>query len=206
MLTPEVQVWINAFFTLGIFSLVLYGDNKVFRVCEALLIGVTAANGIVLSYHNYIRATIVTDILEKARYSLLIPILIGLLMYARLTRRYQWLSRIPSSLWIGVGAGYAFSRGPALTLSLVKASFLKLDSINNVVFVIGLAAVVIYFYFTVSGQSRIHGQISQVGRTFMLIFFGARFATGVMGRVSLLLGRLQFLLYDWLKVGAGAAK
>jgi len=203
-MSPELQNWLSAFFTLGIFSLVLWGDNKAFRVCEALLVGITAANGIVLSYHNYIRATIVTDIGINGRYTLIIPIVVGLLMYTRLTRRYQWLSRIPSSLWIGVGAGYAFSRGPALTISYVKATLLSLSNVNNIIFVLGVTTVVIYFYFTVSGRSKIHSQISGVGRTFMLISFGAVFATGVMSRVSLLLGRLQFLLYDWLKIGAGA--
>lgn len=196
-----VQTWLAAFFTLGIFSLVLYGDNKVFRICETFLVGVTAANGIVLTYHNYIRSSIVTDIAEKHRFSLIIPMLIGLLMYSRLTKAYGWLARVPASLWIGVGAGYAFARGPAFTLRLIQSTFLKLNNFNNIVLVIGVASVLAYFYFSVSGKSKVHSGVSLVGRMFMLVSFGAIFGTGVMGKVSLLLGRIQFLLFDWLKLG-----
>jgi hypothetical protein len=34
----------------------------------------------------------------------------------------------------------------------------------------------------------------------LMVAFGASFAYAVMGRISLLVGRLQFLLGDWLGV------
>ena len=115
----------------------------------------TAANGIVLTYHNYIRSSIVTDIAEKHRFSLIIPMLIGLLMYSRLTKAYGWFARVPASLWIGVGAGYAFARRPAFTLRLIQSTFLRnFNNFNNIVLVIGVASVLAYFYFSVSGKSK----------------------------------------------------
>ena len=39
---------------------------------------------------------------------------------------------------------------------------------------------------------------TKAGRYFMMVFFGATFAYTVMSRVALLIGRLEFLLGDWL--------
>ncbi|MDP2856465.1 MAG: hypothetical protein Q8P50_00620 [Bacillota bacterium] len=40
-----------------------------------------------------------------------------------------------------------------------------------------------------------------MGKVFLLVSFGAAFANTVMARMSLLLGRMQFLLQTWLGIG-----
>ena len=44
------------------------------------------------------------------------------------------------------------------------------------------------------------GVTSRIGIVFVMIGFGAAFGYTVMARVSLLIGRLQFLLGDWLGI------
>jgi len=39
-----------------------------------------------------------------------------------------------------------------------------------------------------------------VGIWFLMVSFGASFGYTVMGRVSLLIGRVQFLIYEWLQI------
>jgi hypothetical protein len=41
-------------------------------------------------------------------------------------------------------------------------------------------------------------RISRVGIWFLMISFGAAFGFTVMGRVALLIGRINFLIYDWI--------
>jgi len=41
---------------------------------------------------------------------------------------------------------------------------------------------------------------SRIGIVFVMIGFGAAFGYTVMARVSLLIGRMQFILIDWLGV------
>jgi hypothetical protein len=42
--------------------------------------------------------------------------------------------------------------------------------------------------------------VSRVGITFLMIGFGASFGYTIMGRITLLIGRLHFLFYDWLRL------
>ena len=56
-----------------------------------------------------------------------------------------------------------------------------------------------YFFFSVEHKG-VSGGISKVGIWFLMVSFGASFGYTVMGRVSLLIGRVQFLIYDWLQL------
>lgn len=62
---------------------------------------------------------------------------------------------------------------------------------------VGVAAVLFYFFFSVEHTGAV-GAISRVGIWFLMIAFGASFGFTVMARISLLIGRMQFLLGDWL--------
>ncbi len=196
-----VQNWLAAFFTVCIYSLVLYKDNKLFRLSETVMVAITAANGIVLTYHNYIRPAFVVDIIRDHRYWRLIPLLVGMLMYCRFFKGLVWLSRIPMGFWLGVGAGYIFTKSPAIVFSQIQATFIAANTVNNVLFIIGVLAVVMYFYFTVPATNKPVKHFTELGRVFLLVSFGAAFANTIMSRVSLLLGRLQFMLQDFLKLG-----
>jgi hypothetical protein len=71
------------------------------------------------------------------------------------------------------------------------------------VIVIGTVSTLVYFHFT-TGANRPGGRLIQavgsVGKWVILVTLGAIFANVVMGRISLLIGRVQFLLVDWLHV------
>ena len=115
----QLQIWMAAFFTICIYSMVLYKDNKLFRFSETVMVAITAANGIVLTFHNYIKPAVTVDIGTDKKIWLIIPILLGLLMYARFIKPVAWLARIPMGFFVGVGAGYVFTKRPALFLSLI---------------------------------------------------------------------------------------
>jgi len=57
--------------------------------------------------------------------------------------------------------------------------------------------VLIYFFFSMEHKGIIGG-VSKIGVWFLMIAFGASFGFTVMARMSLLIGRIQFLLRDWL--------
>ncbi|HHX27998.1 MAG: hypothetical protein ACOX5Q_10550 [Bacillota bacterium] len=199
-MSATLQTWLSAFFTIAIYTLVLYKDNKVFRFAETVMIGITAANGIVLTYHNYIKPVVAVDIIQNHKYLQLIPIVLGLMMYTRFVKPIAWVSRIPMGFWVGVGAAYILVRNPGVFISQITASFLALNKLNNLIFVVGVIAVVVYFYFTVPIKSAPMKGATTLGKAFLLVSFGATFASTVMSRISLLLGRLQFLLQDWLRI------
>jgi hypothetical protein len=67
----------------------------------------------------------------------------------------------------------------------------------SLVIVIGVIATLVYFYFSKEHKG-ILGGTAKVGVWFIMIAFGAHFGYTVMGRVSLLIGRVQFLIQDWI--------
>jgi hypothetical protein len=55
----------------------------------------------------------------------------------------------------------------------------------------------VYFYFSAEQKGALR-VTSKIGTTFLMIGFGATFGYNVMGRISLLIGRFQFLFTEWL--------
>jgi hypothetical protein len=64
---------------------------------------------------------------------------------------------------------------------------------------IGVICSVFYFFFSRERKGALR-LASETGIVFLMVGFGASFGYTVMSRMSLLIGRLQFLLHDWLGV------
>ncbi|MEE9558849.1 MAG: hypothetical protein V3V94_05115, partial [Candidatus Brocadiales bacterium] len=62
-----------------------------------------------------------------------------------------------------------------------------------------VVTVLLYFLFSVEHKGPV-GVASKIGIYFLMVSFGASFGYTVMGRMSLLIGRMIFLLKDWLGV------
>ncbi len=73
-------------------------------------------------------------------------------------------------------------------------------AINQLVLLIGVFSTLIFFFFSLEHVGTV-GKISRVGVFFLMVSFGASFGYTVMARVSLLIGRIQFLIHDWIMQG-----
>jgi hypothetical protein len=196
------QLWIAGIGTLAIFSF-LYKENPIYRFFEFLLVGAGSAHLLVNTYHNYIRPTVANTILRDGNYWMIIPILFGLMMYTRYIPGLGHLSRIPMAFWLGIGSGYLLAYNPGPFIGQLTASFWKPNSFNNVLSAVLLISTLLYFIFTVGPHSRgwkAYSVVSVIGRTGIMVALGAAFGSTVMARMSNLLGRVQFLLIDWLKI------
>ncbi len=69
--------------------------------------------------------------------------------------------------------------------------------LTNVLLVLGLLGTLIYFFFSMRHTGAL-GAMARVGIIFLMVGFGASFGYTVMSRISLLIGRVNFLLDDWL--------
>lgn len=202
----QVGVWIAAALTLALYSF-LWKENPVYRLAEYLYVGMAAGYGVVVTIDSYIRPTIKNDLMTNGKWLLLIPILLGLLAYARFVKPIAFLARWTMAFWLGVGAGMVLTRDfrPQFIVALT-ATFKPLFvagkvgvSINNILLVVGVITSLMYFFFTTKRTGIMAGG-AKIGRWVMMVAFGAAFGNTVMARVSLFLGRMQFLLIDWLKV------
>jgi len=71
--------------------------------------------------------------------------------------------------------------------------------VGQILLVIGTFTGVVYFYFSKKHEGAF-GVTARIGIYFLMISFGAAFGYTAMARISLLIGRLQFLLGDWLGI------
>jgi hypothetical protein len=128
-------------------------------------------------------------------------------MLLRLIPRLEWISRFPIALVIGTSAGIsmlrymssdALSQMTATMINPLAAGTME-EIIGSFLLIIGVICGILYFYFS-RKQEGILGVTSKVGIWFLMISFGASFGYTIMARVSLLIGRLQFLMGDWLHI------
>lgn len=217
-LSPDLGVWVGAALTLCVFSF-LYRDNPFYRFAEHLFVGVSAGYYLVLNFWTVLVANLWDPLLKAFdghhgsplaarlgdyRAFLLLPALLGLLLFSRFFRRHAWLSRWPLAVIIGVYAGLkttGFAQGDFV--AQVHGSIQPLwtghwgSSLSVWVFTVGLVTSLLFFYFSREHKGAL-GAASRVGVLFLMVSFGAGYGYTVMSRISLLIGRFQFLLFDWL--------
>ena len=206
-------IWVAAFLTLCIYSF-LYRDNPFYRFAEHLFVGISVGYGIVISIHQgfipFAWQPFYAAVTGESLQGLikLIPIGIGLLFFARLSPQHTWLIRYPIAVLIGFGAGIAIpnvlranifeqTRGTVEPFAAIHAGTLSgLGIFEAVLMVVGVICTLTYFFFSVEHRGPIKW-LSKVGIAFLMIGFGSAFGNTVMGRVALLIQRVDFLLNDW---------
>jgi hypothetical protein len=194
----ELGIWIAAFLTLAYFSSFWKG-NPVFNFAEHLYVGLAAGQAVVAGWGN-VKAMALSP-LAAGKIIAVVPLVLGFLLYSRfLTGPARWLNRIPTAFIVGVGSGLAFTRfAQSDLIGQVTGTVLDLTNLNSLIIVIAALCTISYFIFTVEPKGPLK-QVSQIGRYAMMVAFGSAFSNTVMGRLSLLIGRLQFLLEDWLHI------
>ncbi len=185
--------------TILVFSF-LYKENPFYRFAEYLLVGISVGYYLVIICRNTIYPLVIEQLFFEGEYLVLVPVCLGLLMFARLNKRWAYLSRLPLSLMIGFGAGISIpAMLQARILRQMSASMQSLATINGVVILVGIISTIAYFYFS-KRQEGVFGKVTRLGTYFLMVFFGATFGYTVMSRISLLIGRFEFILRDALGV------
>jgi len=206
-----VGVIVAAGLTLALFSF-LYRDNPLFRFAEHLFVGVAAAYVFGQYWYQILYGELVVrfrtlgqaDSAGLSGWWMLAPTVLGLLMLTRLSGRLSWLSRISFAFVVGLGAGLTIPRYIAsFVLAQLESTLRPLSwswqGLNLLLILCGVLAVLIYFFFSIEHRGAV-GAVSRVGIYFLMVSFGASFGYTVMARLSLLIGRVTFLLRDWLHV------
>ncbi|MBN1593109.1 MAG: hypothetical protein JW941_07690 [Candidatus Coatesbacteria bacterium] len=203
--------WVAAFLTLCIFSF-LYKDNPFYKFAEHLVVGVSVGYFVIIDYYNYLKPNVVVPLGNTIRTGehlinllLIVPILMGFLMLLRVSPKYGSLSRLSIAFLMGVNSGVAI--GPTMEawmIQQIKATIFDFKNLeffytglNALLLLIGVITTLIFFFFSKEHKGALGGG-ARIGVTFLMVGFGASFGYTVMARISLLIGRLQFLLKDWL--------
>ncbi len=185
---------VGAFFTLSIFSF-LYKDNPFYQMSEQLLVGISLGYGLVLTYERVFIPFFWQPIVLKHEFILIIPAIMGAFYLFRFTRKFSWLSRYPIAFsMMGAGASVALAMH-SLILVQMRQAMIPIENFNLFLIFFGTVTVLLYFFFS-KAHTGVYGKFVSVGKWFMMVGFGASFGLTVMARISLLIGRIQFLVND----------
>ena len=195
----DIGTIIAALLTLCIFSF-LYRDNPFYKFAEHLLVGVSVGYVLVIALNTTVVPKLINPVFRGGRFDYIIPGILGLFMLLRFFPKYAWLSRISIALIIGAGAGVAIPATiQAKIFAQMQATMINFASVDGLIVFVGIAATLAYFFFSKEHKGWF-GTTARVGTWFLMIFFGATFGYTVMSRISLLIGRMQFLLGDFLHI------
>lgn len=203
-------IWIGGLLTLCIFSF-LYKDNPFYKFAEHLFVGV--ANGYFLTFtiHRVLGPNLFVPLFVEGRILFVISLTVGMLYIMRFIPKVSWLVRIPIACTIGYYTGAVIPATiQADIIRQVQGTILtpqnfatwnagNMGIVWSVILFIGVACTLSYFYFSREHKG-VLGVTSRIGIIFIMIGFGAAFGYTVMARVSLLIGRFQFILGPWLGV------
>jgi hypothetical protein len=192
-----VGITLASLLTLAIYSF-LYNDNPFYKLAEHIFAGISAGYYVGLVWHSIIKQQLIAPLLHQHQYLFIIPGLLGILMFTRFVPKISWISRISLAFVIGNTAGITLIQQlHGIVIPQTRSTFLDITGISGLVMVIGVITTIIYFYFSKEHKG-VLGWGAQIGIWFIMIAFGASFGYTVMARVSLLIGRVEFLLLNWL--------
>jgi hypothetical protein len=187
---------LTALFTLAIYSF-LYRDNPIYRFAEHVFAGLSAGYYSGLIFQSVLVQQLWQPLIGGKLW-LIVPGILGVLTFARLSTKWSWLSRVALAFVIGANAGILLMQQlHGLVLPQVAETMISMGTIKGFLVVVGVISTLMYFYFSKPHKGAL-GVIANVGMWFIMISFGAHFGYTVMARVSLLIGRVQFLVIDWL--------
>ena len=194
-----IGTWLAAFCTLGLMSFAI-GENPWYRLIEHMYVGIAAAHSLVMGWEN-LQNNAIYPVIEDGEFIKLVPLILGILLYARFVKGQMWLARFPMAVLVGIGVGLTV-RGTITTeiINQVNATLRPINSLDNLIIFLGVLTVLMFFYFTRKDTNPVFNYSSIFGRYIMMIAFGALFGNAAMGRMSLMIGRIRFLLVNWLGV------
>lgn len=185
-----------ALITLAIFSF-LFSDNPFYKFAERLWVGVSTGYWTMLLYHQGFRDKVWLPILERGEWYYIFPVLLGIIMWLRLSPKLAWLSRYALAFFVGI------STGVFIPLAFKTSVFLQVEGtirpvegswagVNFTLAILGIICSLVYFFFSKPHKGLL-GVMSKTGIYTLMIGFGAGFGLTVMGRVALLVQRVLFL-------------
>jgi hypothetical protein len=201
-ITTNPWIWVSALLTICVFSY-LWKENPLYRFAEHVFVGISVGYSICITWFTILKPKLYEPLFLQGEYLLLIPTMMALMMLFRFSQKHGWISFWPLAFLIGF-SGYSIPATIDTNLltqiqSTINVSFAGgfWAIFGSIIILLGTLSCLVYFYFSIP-HTGVVGRISKFGSLLLMVSFGASFGYTVMARISLLIGRIQFLLNDWL--------
>ncbi|MEW6524654.1 MAG: hypothetical protein AB1445_14100, partial [Bacillota bacterium] len=105
----------------------------------------------------------------------------------------------PIAFMLGVGAAVTITGSlEGQFIRQVRATMAPIKHVNDLLILVGVLGTIIYFLFGPLSNHKTVRTASKIGMWTMMASFGAAYGNTVMARMSLVIGRLQFLFTQWI--------
>lgn len=201
----SITIWLAALSTFAVYS-VLYAENKFYRFFEHVFIGLASGYGVYTTWSQVLGPKWWDPMVGEGQWYWAFAAVAGSMFYFMYSAKHVWISRIIFGFFMGVAAGGMFREFYEIYFPQIGSSMKPLagkgmtgwDSLGAVVFYVILFSAMTYFFFSFEHKSKIITNTAKAGRWFLMIGFGAIFGATVMGRMTLLIGRFNYLLNTWV--------
>lgn len=207
-----VVIVISFILTLMVLSY-LIGDNPLFRFAIYLFVGVSAGYAASVAWQSVLWPKLFQPLLigsTQQRLLLIVPSVLGLLLFAKLSPRASRLGNPAMAFLVGTGAAVAIGGavfGTILPQSLASINIFDPSSgaslierlFEGGIFLLGTISTLIYFQFssrsTPDGnqRNRYVSSLAWVGKLFIAVTFGVLFAGAYVAAMTALIERLVSL-------------
>ena len=215
-MTDVLGVWVGAILTLLVFSYLL-GDTPLFRLAQAIFVGVAVGYATTVAIYSILLPRLVVPLTTApaVNWPLAVPLVLGILLLTKVRAAWAPFGNVSMAFLFGVGGaltiGGAISGALWPQLAATATAISRFQDtgtlVNGLILVVGTVGALLSFRFVTGGERRatrvldaVAARWGYVGRWFILIAFGAIFADTAVSRISILIGRVYFLLHDWLGV------
>lgn len=217
MVERRIGEFFMVFCTLGVLAFLL-GDNRFYRVVEAVIVG--GAMGYMLlvveeilipRFYQPVMNGITGDS-SPANILWILLLLPGALWYFAYSKKYRWLNQLIVACFMGLALGPEFQKQINLVVPQILDSVQPIwpwapfeggvvdvwRRTEHLIFVIVLVLSLAYFIFFFRPKSTAGNSVLSLGRIVMMVGFGASFGNTVNTRLSWLAPRIGLLWEEWL--------
>lgn len=173
----------------------LYKDNVLSRISATIVIAISTVHFFLVNMQNVYNMGVI-PIFEQGRFVNIIPLLLGFMLYFRLSKEKGWLSSYGYAAGMGLGTGAILSTiVPAqivgLTITAIEAP--SKYGLSGVVLFLGVVFSLTYWVFTreFSGP---YSYILKIGRVFLMVSIGLLYAQDVLWSQSLFVGAAEIVI------------
>lgn len=194
----------------------LVGDNPLFRVAVFIFVGVSAGYVGAVALYQVILPKVIMPLVNDPRTNLplLVPILLSLLLLAKIFPRIGWLGSASMAFMVGVSAAVAIAGAligtivPQFIAAIAPFGLEDSTGVGSIlenlaegaIMLLGTVTTLAYFHFGVKSSASGTGSTNPVmrvlgliGQFFIAVTFGVLFTGAYAAAVSALIGRMYFI-------------
>jgi hypothetical protein len=195
----------------------LVGDNPLFRVAVFIFVGVSAGYVGAVALYQVILPKVIMPLVNdpRANLPLLVPILLSLLLLAKIFPRISWLGSASMAFMVGVSAAVAIAGAligtivPQFIAAIAPFGLEGSAGVGSVIenlaegaiMLLGTVTTLAFFHFGVKSPTAggtgspnpVVRMLGLIGQFFIAVTFGVLFTGAYAAAVSALIGRMYFI-------------